>query len=253
MGAQTGISWTEKTWNGAIGCSRVSPGCSNCYAERMAATKFRHFTGGPVWGRSNPRYVTSDQLWRAPLKWARDARRTGVRVKVFGNSLYDFCEDAPQIDAIRPRLWELVDATRDAITWQFITKRPERLAECLPRSWGPFWAGVWLGTSIETAAYAARADHLRAVQAEVRFLSVEPALGPVADSVNLSGIDWCIWGGESGPGYRPADQQWARDLLAACQQSGAAFFYKQSAGARSGMNPTLDGVAYHQFPTPRSP
>lgn len=251
MGKTTGISWTNRTWNGAIGCSRVSPGCSNCYAAKMAATKFRHFTGGPVWGRTNPRYITSKSLWRQPLKWAREAREAGTKTLVFGNSLYDFCEDHPQIDAIRSRLWELVDQTRDALTWQFITKRPERLAACLPQTWGTFWSGVWLGTSIETAAYAARADHLRAVNAEVRFLSVEPALGPVADALDLTGLDWCIWGGESGSGYRPADPQWARDLLAACRRAGVAFFYKQSSAAVSGKNDRLDGVEIKEFPTPR--
>jgi protein gp37 len=112
---------------------------------------------------------------------------------------------------------------------------------------------VWLGTSIENADYADRADHLRAVNAEVRFLSVEPALGPVADAVKLAGIDWCIWGGESGPGYRPADPQWARDLLAACRRSGVAFFYKQSSGARSGMHATLGGLEIKEFPQPRVP
>lgn len=254
MGETTGISWTNRSWNGAIGCTRVSPGCANCYAERMAATKFRHFTGGPVWGRTSPRYITTKALWRKPLKWAREAREAGTKPLVFGNSLYDFCEDHPQINAMRPRLWELVDQTRDALTWQFVTKRPERLAECLPQSWGPtFWSGVWLGTSIETAAYAARADHLRAVNAEVRFLSVEPALGPIAHAVSMTGIDWCIFGGESGSGFRQADPQWARDLLAACRRSGTAFFYKQSAGPRAGMQPTLDGVEWKEFPVPRVP
>ncbi len=251
MGAETQISWTSKTWNALIGCTRVGPGCLNCYAERMAATKFRHFTGGPVWGRTNPRYVTSAEAWKAPLRWARKARAAGTKVLVFGNSLYDFCEDHPQVDAIRPRIWELVDKTRDALTWQFLTKRPERLADCLPQTWGRGWTGVWLGTSIETAAYASRADHLRPINAEVRFLSVEPALGPVADAVDLTGIDWCIWGGESGPGWRPADPQWARDLLAACQRSGTAFFYKQSSAARAGMQAKLDGVEWKEFPMPR--
>jgi protein gp37 len=253
MGATTTISWTERTWNAAIGCSRVSPGCAHCYAERMAATKFRRFTGGTVWGRSNPRYVTSDSLWKAPLKWAREARREGRKIRVFANSLYDFCEDHPDIAAIRPRLWELIDATRDALTYLLLTKRPENLAACLPRNWGPFWSGVWIGTSVESADYVSRADHLRAIDAEVRFLSVEPALSPIAGALDLTGIDWCIYGGESGPGYRPDDPQWARDLLAACRRSGTAFFYKQSSGARSGMNPTLDGVEWKEFPVPRKP
>lgn len=252
MGTTTGISWTTRTWNGAIGCTRVSPGCARCYAERLAATKFRHFTGGAVWGAANPRHVTGKDLWKAPLRWAREARATGERIMVFGNSLYDLFEDNPQIDAIRPRVWELVDQTRDVLTWQFLTKRPERRAECLPQSWSPFWEGVWLGTSVESEDYAYRADHLRAVDAAVRFLSVEPALGPVAHALNLDGIDWVLWGGETGPGFRAADHQWARDLLAACRASGISFFMKQSSGPRSGKGDKLDGVEIKEFPTPRT-
>ena len=252
MGSTTGISWTTRTWNGVIGCQKVSPGCASCYAERLAATKFRHFLGGPVWGPGNPRHITGDQLWKAPLKWAREARATGEKVLVFGNSLADWCEDHPTWNAIRPRMWELIDKTRDALIWQLLTKRPERLAECLPESWNPFWENVWLGTSVESADYVSRADHLRAVNAAVRFLSVEPALGPVAQALNLQGIDWCIWGGEAGPGFRPADHQWARDLRAACRASGTAFFLKQSSGPLNGKGDRLDGVEIKEFPTPRT-
>jgi protein gp37 len=252
MGSETGISWTDKTANFLIGCSRVSEGCRHCYAEQMAATKFRHFTGGPVWGRQNPRYETSEENWKKPLRWARRARQTGERVLVFGNSLYDVFEDHPTVDKVRPRIWELVDQTRDSLTWQFVTKRPERIAACLPATWGPFWGGVWLGTSVESEEHANRVDHLRAVGAAVRFLSVEPALGPVAHAISLQGIDWVIWGGESGKGWRPADLQWARDLLAACRAQGTAFFFKQSSGPRSGMGAALDGREFKEFPTPRT-
>lgn len=252
MGTSTGISWTTRTWNALIGCSKVSEGCARCYAERLAATKFRHFLRRPVWGSGNPRHITGDQLWKAPLKWAREARTTGAKVMVFGNSLYDLFEDHPTVNGIRTRIWDLVDETRDVLTWQFLTKRPERMAECLPESWNPFWENVWLGTSVESADCAHRADHLRAVDAAVRFLSVEPALGPVANAVDLTGIDWCVWGGEAGPGFRPADPQWARDLLAACRKSGAAFFYKQSAGPVSGRGDRLDGQEIKEFPTPRT-
>jgi len=252
MGISTGISWTQRTWNGAIGCSKVSPGCMRCYAAQMAETKFRHFTGGPVWGADKHRYVTADQRWREPLKWAREARAANQKIMVFGNSLYDFCEDHPTINEIRTRIWDLVDETRDVLIWQFLTKRPERLAACLPRTWPPFWDNVWLGTSVENADYAYRADHLRAVDAAVRFLSIEPALGNVVPALNMQGIDWCLWGGESGPGFRNADHQWARDLLAACRRQGTAFFFKQSAAARSGMHATLDGREIKEFPTPRT-
>lgn len=254
MGAATGIAWTNKTWNGVIGCQRVSEGCRNCYAEQMAAKKFRHFLGGPVWGPSNPRYQTSENLWKRPLQWARQARAAGERVLVFGNSLYDLFEDHPTVNNLRPRIWNLVDDTRDALTWQFCTKRPERIAECLPATWGAFWENVWLGTSVESEDHADRIDHLRAVSAAVRFLSVEPALGPVAEALTsrIEGIDWVIWGGESGPGWRPADHQWARDLRTLCRDTGTAFFFKQSAGVRSGMGTKLDGVEIKEFPISRT-
>ena len=252
MGKTTGISWTDKTWNAVIGCSRVSEGCRNCYAAQMAATKFTSFLRNPVWGRNSPRHITSDNLWKEPLRWARKARQTGDRVLVFGNSLYDIFEDHPTVNAIRPKIWDLVDQTRDAIVWQFCTKRPERIADCLPDTWGNFWKNVWLGTSVESAVHAERVDHLLSIQADVRFLSVEPALGPVADSIPLKGIDWVIWGGESGRNFRPADHQWARDLLQACRVNEVAFFFKQSSGYRSGMGTTLDGKEYKEFPKPRS-
>lgn len=205
-----------------------------------------------MWGADKHRYVTADQRWREPLKWAREARAANQKIMVFGNSLYDFCEDHPTINEIRTRIWDLVDETRDVLIWQFLTKRPERLAACLPRTWPPFWDNVWLGTSVENADYAYRADHLRAVDAAVRFLSIEPALGNVVPALNMQGIDWCLWGGESGPGFRNADHQWARDLLAACRRQGTAFFFKQSAAARSGMHATLDGREIKEFPTPRT-
>ena len=254
MARETAIEWTDHTWNGLIGCSKVSPGCLHCYAETIAATKFRRFLKGPVWGPANARYVTSDNKWREPLRWARQARESGERPLIFGNSLYDLFDDHPTTNATRPRIWELVDETRDVLTWLFLTKRPERIASCLPATWGEFWEGVWLGTSVENADYVDRVDHLRGVSAAVRFLSVEPALGPVAEALTgrMAGIDWVIWGGESGPGFRPADHQWARDLHALCRETSTAFFFKQSAGARAGTGKMLDGREIKEFPVPRT-
>jgi len=253
MGATTGIAWTDRTWNGIIGCTRVSEGCRHCYAEQMAATKFKRFLGGPVWGAANPRYETRAELWKQPLRWARKARQTGERIRVFGNSLFDLFENHPTVNKVRPRIWELVDQTRDVLTWQFCTKRPERIADCLPATWGTFWGNVWLGTTVESSDHADRVGHLRAVGVAVRFLSIEPALGPVHHAIDLDGIDWVLWGGESGKGWRPADHQWARDLLAKCRANETAFFFKQSAGPRSGMGDWLDGVEIKEFPIPRVP
>jgi len=121
----------------------------------MAATKFKRFLSGTFLGASNPRHETSNQLWKQPLRWAKHARRTGKRVRIFGTSLFDLFEDHPRVNAVRPRIWELVDRTRDDVSWQFCTKRPERIASCMPATWGELWYDVWLGTT-DPAAFWGR-------------------------------------------------------------------------------------------------
>jgi protein gp37 len=134
--------------------------------------------------------------------------------------------------------------------FQVLTKRPERIADNLPSDWGQGWPNVWLGTSIEDMRVAGRADYLRKIPAAVRFVSYEPALGSLAD-LDLTGLDWVIYGGESGPGYRPENKDWAREMHRKCSASGVAFFHKQSAGHRTEMGIELDGKIVREFPLPR--
>ncbi len=246
MGDKTLIAWTDKTFNALWGCTKISPGCKNCYADTLSSRY-----GHDVWGPNKPRREFGDKHWNEPLKWNADAAKTGVRVRVFCGSMFDWMEKHPTVDAVRPRLWNLIEST-PWLDWQLLSKRSDRFAECLPDGWGDGYANVWLGVSIENNDYVHRADHLRAMPATVRFISYEPALGPL-DKLNLTGIDWLLYGGESGPGYRKEDKQWARDIMAACKTSGTAFFHKQSAAARTEMGIELDGKIVRHYPSLRIP
>lgn len=242
MSSNTIIAWTDHTFNVAWGCTKVSPGCKNCYADTLAERY-----GHSVWGRRNPRRTFGTRHWREPLEWNTEAARAGVPQRVFCSSMCDIFEDHPTIIGEMRKLWPLIRAT-PMLHWQLLTKRAEGIATCLPDDWGAGYRNVWLGVSIENADYASRADHLRAIPAAVRFVSYEPALGPLAGALNLDGIGWIIYGGESGPGYRPHDPQWARDMLAACRARGIPFFYKQSAAPRTEMGITLDGRTIREWP-----
>jgi protein gp37 len=239
---KTIIAWTDHTFNIAWGCTKVSPGCKNCYADTLSARY-----GQSVWGPGNPRRVFGEKHWAEPLKWEREARKEGRRHRVFCSSMCDNFEDHPTITAERAKLWPLIRATPH-LDWQLLTKRPERILNGLPADWGKDgYPNVWLGTSIENNDYVGRADSLACVPAAVHFVSYEPALGPL-DRLDLDGIEWVIYGGESGPGWRPEDKQWARDMRRRCDEAGVAFFHKQSAGHRTEMGIELDGRIVRQYP-----
>lgn len=241
MAEKTAIAWTNRTWNPWRGCTKVSPGCKNCYM----------FTAQERYGR-DPKIVTRTKTWGDAMKWQRDAAAAGRTELVFTCSWSDwFHADA---DAWRDEAWQVVRNCPNLI-FQILTKRIERAAECLPADWGDGYPNVWLGTSIESGQYAVRADNLRKIPAVVRFISYEPALGPL-DDIDLTGIDWLIYGGESGPGYRPegtADdpKRWARGIMQRCAEFGTAFFHKQSAAARTEMGIELDGLVVRNYPTAR--
>lgn len=256
----TAIEWTDETWNPTTGCDRISPGCDNCYAltlakrlKGMGSAKYQNDgderTSGPGF-----KLTMHDDTLAAPLRWRKPR-------KVFVNSMSDlFHQDVT--DEFIAKVFAVMALTPQH-TYQVLTKRPQRMAALLTGQApsGPFWrqvrdamtdlastdeiierAGlirpplpnVWLGTSIETDRYAFRADHLRATPAAVRFVSAEPLLGPLP-SLDLEGIDWLIVGGESGPGARPVDPAWVRDLRDRCMdvttgapdQFGTSFFFKQ--------------------------
>lgn len=225
MGEGSKIEWTDHTFNAWWGCSRVSPGCQHCYAE-----SFDKRVGGAHWGERAERRFFGDKHWALPLRWNDKARAEGVRRRVFCASMADVFEARPELDQHRRRLWDLIEAT-PWLDWLLLTKRPQNVMSMVPASWlCGFPLNVWVGTTVEDAQRAAeRIPHLQAIPATVRFLSCEPLLGPVADVVDLAGIDWVIAGGESGPGARPPSTEWFRDLRDLClaHRPCVAFHFKQ--------------------------
>ena len=247
MAENSRISWTHHTFNPWMGCAKVSDGCKNCYAEALVTNRM----GKPLWGPHARRQRTSVANWRGPVKWDREAAQRGERARVFCASLADVFEDHADVCESRAELWRLVRETTN-LDWLILTKRPENIEKMLPEGWGDGWPNVWLGTSVEDMRVAKRANELCAIPAVVRWISWEPALGPIDDLV-LPGLDWIIYGGESGAGFRPDNREWARRMRDKCKTEGVAFFYKQSAGRWPATEPMLDGEKIEQYPIPRVP
>ena len=247
MGDKTSIAWADHTWNPWMGCTRVSPGCANCYAERLTQRM-----GLRVWGPGADRVRTGAGVWSNPRRWNAQALRDGRRHRVFCGSLMDFFDEHPSVAGWREEALDVIRST-PYLDWLLLTKRVELVPGVLGVS-GPSEVrlpeNVWLGVSVESADYAWRIDMLRGVEAAVRFVSYEPALGPLGP-VDLSGIDWLIYGGESGPGFRPDKVEWAREARALCLASGVAFFHKQRSGYRSGLGEELDGELVQEYPAGR--
>ena len=253
MSIKTAIAWTDHTFNPWWGCVKVDPGCAHCYAETFA----RQRLGLNIWGPNSQRRTFGEKHWREPVLWnSQSAARKPAGVRgptsdhlVFSGSMCDWAEDHPTADRIRPQLWDLIRRT-PFLEWQLLTKRADRIAQCLPPTWGKGWDNVWLGVSISEPKGLWRADALREVPAYRRFISYEPALGDISWTLNLAGLHWIIYGGESGPGYRaPADwQNWALTLRRRCQEHDVAFFFKQSPAPRTEMGTTLAGETVREFP-----
>lgn len=231
----TNIAWTNETWNPVTGCSKVSDGCRNCYAERLSL-RFG-WSNLPWTARNAPENVIvhPDRL-RKPYSWKKPTR-------VFVNSMSDLFHDRVPDEFIAQVFQVMNDLPQH--TFQVLTKRPERAA-----AWpGPWGANIWMGTSVEDSRALARIDSLRQCKARTRFLSAEPLLGPL-EPLDLSGIHWVIVGGETGPGYRAMDPEWARAVRDRCLSEKVAFFFKQDSAPRPGTNPLLDGLAWEQYPSP---
>jgi len=239
------IAWTDHTFNAWWGCVKVSAGCKNCYADTLS----KSYGFANLWGANSERRTFGEKHWANPVAWNREAATEGRAHRVFCGSMMDWAEDHPTAEATRPQLWQVIRDT-PMLQWQLLTKRPERIRACLPQDWGDGYPNVWLGTSVEDMRVANRVDYLRDIPATVRFISYEPALGPL-DDLNITGLDWVIYGGESGPGYRPHDLDWPRAMRLKCKQSDVAFFYKQAAAPRTEMGTTLDGETVRKYPTPR--
>ncbi len=232
------IEWTESTWNPITGCTKVSHGCKHCYAERMAKR---------LKAMGQPNYVNGfeltlqEHMLERPLQWKKPQQ-------IFVNSMSDlFHKDVPLEYILR-----VFDVMKRASWHQFqvLTKRSQRLMEISDQLEWP--DNVWMGVSVETSEYLYRIDHLRATGAKVKFLSLEPLLGPLPD-MNLTNIDWAIVGGESGPGARPIKKEWVIDIRDQCFLGRVPFFFKQWGGVQKKKNGReLDGRFYDELPTTSS-
>lgn len=272
MAANSKIEWTHHTINWWQGCVRVGPGCEHCYAEAQDARFHKRRTGmihtengpgypvldQPHWGLDAPRLLRVEAATREAFSYQRRAKEEGVRFRVFTNSMSDFFEDRRDLDAARLCALDTIRLTPD-LDWMILTKRPEKILELLKRAeadaagsgfsdWLRDWihgkapANVWLGATTENQEWAdKRIPELVKVPAAVRFLSVEPMLGPVCLAQNLPDervlrwchwmigmVDWVICGGESGPCARPMHPDWARSLRNQCKAAGVSYFHKQN-------------------------
>ena len=238
MGLQSGIEWTESTWNPVTGCTKISPGCKHCYAERLA--KRLKAMGQPNY--ANGFEVTlHERMLELPLRWRKPQR-------IFVNSMSDLFH----VDVPMEFVHRVFEVMRRAHWHQFqvLTKRAERLLECSSQIAWP--SNVWMGVSVENADYTYRIDHLRETGAAVKFLSIEPLLGPL-DGLDLRGIDWVIVGGESGPKARPIDAAWVQSIRDQCIASRTPFFFKQWGGTnkkRTGRE--LEGRTWDELPVQRA-
>lgn len=234
MATVTSIEWTERTWNPVTGCSKVSQGCKHCYAERIADR---------FWG---DRPFTEVRIHSERLSQPSSIKRPTM---IFVNSMSDlFHLDVPD-SFIREVFQVMADCPRH--TFQVLTKRSERLRELGPSL--PWRPNIWMGVSIEDEDVLGRLDDLRSVPAQVRFLSLEPLIGPLKD-LELSGIHWVIVGGESGPGARTMKREWVRDIRRQCGASDVPFFFKQWGGVfKKQSGRALDGRTYSEFPMADSP
>ncbi len=221
MARNSRIEWTDHTFNPWWGCTKVSPGCTHCYAETWA-----HRVGMEIWGAKAHRRFLSDQHWKEPLRWDREAAREGRRHRVFCASMADVFEFRAELRPVRARLWDLIDQTPH-LDWLLLTKRPHLVSRMVP--WGNNWPhNVWLGTTAENQKWAdKRLPRLLDYPAAIRFVSCEPLLGPINLSPWLNELDWVIAGGESGPRARPMNPAWAIGLRDQCIQAGVAFHFKQ--------------------------
>lgn len=234
MGTNSPIEWTDATWNPVTGCTKISPGCKHCYAERMAG-RLR------LMGQRN--YVNGFELTLQPHMLELPLKLKTPK-RIFVNSMSDlFHVDVP-VSFI-----EDVFSVMKRAPWhqyQVLTKRSERLRELSPQlEWTP---QIWMGVSVENDDYVGRIDDLRTTGARVKFLSLEPLLGPLRE-LNLTGIDWVIVGGESGPGARPVDPAWVMQIRDQCVSADVAFFFKQWGGMqKKKAGRELEGRTWDEMP-----
>ena len=221
MATNSKIEWTECTWNPVTGCSKISPGCLHCYAERMAR---RLQAMGQRNYRNGFEVTLHPDMLELPLKWKRSR-------SIFVNSMSDLFHEEVPLDFIKRTFAVMAQARQHR--FQVLTKRAERLAEVAGQLNWP--ENVWMGVTVENKDYLERIDHLRRVPARIKFLSIEPLLSGIP-YLNLEGIDWVIVGGESGPGARPMREEWAVEVRDHCLRQGVPFFFKQWGGVNKKRN-----------------
>jgi len=234
MALNTSIEWTESTWNPVTGCTKISLGCKNCYAERMAkrlkAMGQRNYANGFE-------VAMHDHALELPLTWKKPQT-------IFVNSMSDLFHEKVPFEYVE----RVFDVMRRAHWHQFqvLTKRADRLLKFNDQTeWTP---NIWMGVSVENEKYMPRIDCLRKTDAFIKFLSLEPLLGPLP-KLNLTNIDWVIVGGESGPGSRPLSAEWATDIRDQCLTQKTAFFFKQWGGVQKKKNGSLlEGREWKQYP-----
>jgi protein gp37 len=234
MASNSSIEWTEATWNPVTGCTKISPGCENCYAERMAK---RLLAMGQANYSNGFKLTTHDHALELPLKWKKPQT-------IFVNSMSDLFH----MDVSEDFIQKVFDVMNRAPwhTFQVLTKRAERLADIHARlNWGE---NIWMGVSVENADYKFRIDLLGKTNAQVKFISFEPLIGRL-DKVNLRNIDWAIVGGESGPRARYMSPEWVADLRDQCLTQKVPFFFKQWGGVnKKKAGRLLDGRTWDQMP-----
>jgi protein gp37 len=231
----TKIEWSESVWNPVTGCTKISTGCKHCYAEKM--TRRLQAMGQEKY--ANGFEVTlHPEVLEKPLMWRKSRR-------IFVNSMSDLFHEKVPVKFIK----KVFKVMRKAEHHQFqvLTKRSERLAELAPDL--PWADNIWMGVTVETKGFLQRIAHLQETEAAIKFISFEPLLGPVSD-FNPTGIDWVIVGGESGPGARPMDTEWATEIRDTCLAAGVAFFFKQWGGRnKKAAGCLLDGRIWNEYPT----
>ena len=234
MAGRSKIEWTQMTWNPVTGCSKVSQGCKNCYAERFAK---RLQEMGVRRYRNGFRLTLHEDLIEKPMEW-KEPRL------IFVNSMSDLFHEEVPLDFIQRVFETMVRCPHHS--FQILTKRSKRLREVADSL--PWPENVWMGVSVENSSVIHRVYDLQEVPAAIRFLSCEPLLGPLSD-LPLEGIHWVIVGGESGPGARPMKREWVEEILAQCREAGIPFFFKQWGGVRKSLNGrTLNGKTYDEMP-----
>lgn len=234
MAGLTKIEWTEATWNPVTGCDKISPGCKNCYAERLA---LRLRAAGTTQYKNGFLLTLHPEALEKPVSWKKPK-------VIFVNSMSDLFHRNVPLSFIK-QVFAVMQASPQH-QFQILTKRAERLVELDDQlQWGD---NVWMGVSVESSEYMFRIDHLKKTAAKIKFISLEPLLGPLPH-LDLEGIDWVIVGGESGPYSRPMRPQWVRQIRAQCVAAKVPFFFKQWGGVfKSRTGRTLDGKTWDQMP-----